>query len=119
MANYDMQIYEKARELAGLLKGSEIYKNYKEREAKAKADENTRTLLDQYHRLQMQAQAALLGGKKDDSSMEQLQKLGELLQFNPAAAEFLMAEYHMGKLLGDVYKILGEAVDVDLRGLEG
>ena len=35
------------------------------------------------------------------------------------ASAFLMAEYRMNQMLGDVYKILAEAIDVDLSGLEG
>jgi len=119
MANYDMLIYDKARELSELLKSSELYREYKEARAAATENPNTKALLGQYHRLQMQAQAAMVSGKKDDSLMQQLQKLGEVLQFDAAASRFLMAEYQLGKMLGDVYKILGDAVDLDLSGLEG
>lgn len=119
MANYDTAIYDKTQELSALLKTSQLCVEYKEARAQARENERTRALLDEYHRLQVQAQSAMVAGRKDEAAMEQLQKLGELLQFDESAARYLMAEYQLGKLLGDVYKILGEAVGIHLNGLEG
>lgn len=112
-------VYDNARALANDLRSSQEYAQYKQAKDKAFASENTQNLISQYHRLQMQAQAAYLSGTTDDSTMEQLQKLGELLQFDPDAAAFLLAEYKLNTMLGDVYKILAEAIDVDLSALEG
>ena len=67
----------------------------------------------------MKAQAALVQGKKDDACMERLQKIGEVLQLNRDASDFLLAEYKLNVMLGDVYKILAEAIDIDLGMLEG
>ena len=51
--------------------------------------------------------------------MERLQKIGEVLQLNRDASDFLLAEYKLNVMLGDVYKILAEAIDIDLGMLEG
>lgn len=114
-----MPTYNKARELAALLAQSEEYARYKRAKERAMADETTRAMLAQYHRLQLQIQAATLANTKDEEALEHLRRVGEFLQFNPDAAEFLMAEYALSTMLGDIYKILGASIDVDLSMLEG
>ena len=54
----------------------------------------------------------------DDEALEKLQKIGELLQLNKEASDYLLAEFRLNRMLGDVYKILAEAIDVDLSALE-
>ena len=66
----------------------------------------------------MKVQAASVAGTPDAEITEKLQKLGELLQFDEAAAEYLLAEYRLNGLLSEIYKILAEAVDLDLGTLE-
>ncbi len=112
-------IHDGARELAKALKESEEYSQFKAAKEAAFQNETTKGLLKQYHQLQLQAQAALMSGNKNEEGMQQLQKLGELLQMDANAGAYLIAEYRLSKMLGDVYKILGEAIDVDLGALEG
>jgi len=40
------------------------------------------------------------------------------LQFDADAAAYLMAEFRLKRMVGDVYKILADAVDIDLGLLE-
>ncbi len=114
-----MVVYDKARELSRLLAESGEYKAYKETREKAFANDTTKALVKEYHQLQIQAQAAIVQGKKDDDALERLQKIGEVLQLNNDASAYLLAEYRLNVMLGDVYKILAEAIDVDLGMLEG
>ena len=72
----------------------------------------------EYHKLQLAAQAAMVSGKKDDETMQRLQKIGELLQLNQDASAFLFAEYRLNRVVSDIYKIIAEAIDVDLGALE-
>ncbi len=111
-------VYDTAKRLAGELKASEEYVSYAEARERATANESTRALLSEYARLQLRAQAAAVSGRRDDEAMQKLQKLGELLQFDSDAAACLMAEYRLKQMLGDVYRILAEAVDIDLGALE-
>lgn len=114
-----MVIYDKARELSRLMAESGEYKAYKETREKAFQNDTTKALIKEYHQLQMQAQAAMVQGQKDDAALERLQKIGEVLQLNRDASDYLMAEYRLNVMLSDVYKILAEAIDVDLGMLEG
>lgn len=112
-------VYDKARELAKMLSDSEEYREYKETSEKAFENETTKALIKEYHQLQMQAQASMMSGNKDDALLEKLQKVGEILQLNADASKFLIAEFRLNRMLGDVYKILAEAIDIDLGMLEG
>ena len=98
-------IYDKARELAKAMAESEEYVSYKN---------TTKALLKEYMTLRIRMQGALVSGQKDDEAMERLQKIGEVLQLNPDASAYLMAEYRLNTMLGDVYKILADGIDLDL-----
>lgn len=111
-------VYDKANELAKLLKESDEFREYKTTKEKAFENDATASLIKEYHKLQLAAQAAMVSGKKDDETMQRLQKIGELLQLNQDASAFLFAEYRLNRVVSDVYKIIAEAIDVDLGALE-
>lgn len=111
-------VYDKANELAQDIRNSEEYKEYKTTKEKAFENQTTASLIKEYHKLQITAQAAMVTGNKDDESLQRLQKIGELLQMNHDASAFLMAEYRLNRMVSDIYKILAEAIEVDLGMLE-
>ena len=111
-------VYDIARMLAQELQNSEEYRRYHALKEAAMENDTTKTLIAEYHRLQFPPQAAAMQGKKDDALLEKLQKIGEVLQFDKNASAYLIAEYQMNRMLSDVYKILAEAIDVDLSALE-
>ena len=59
-----------------------------------------------------------LGGLGLNELPRLLQKIGELLQLNQDASAFLFAEYRLNRVVSDIYKIIAEAIDVDLGALE-
>ena len=111
-------VYDKANELAQDIRNSEEYKEYKTTKEKAFENQTTASLIKEYHKLQITAQAAMVTGNKDDESLQRLQKIGELLQMNHDASAFLMAEYRLNRMVSDIYKILAETIEVDLGMLE-
>lgn len=112
-------VYDTAKQLAGELRSSAEYAEYAEARGRAMENAATRALIGQYNTLQIKAQAEVVAGKQDGEALQKLKKIGELLQFDADASAYLMAEYRLKRMLGDVYKILAEAVDVDLGPLEG
>lgn len=114
-----MVVYDTARKLASELKASEEYQAYDKAREAAMANDTTKALIAEYHKLQMRAQAAAIKGDKDDELLERLRKVGEVLGLDKDASAFLMAEFRLNRMLVDVYKILAEAIDVDLSALEG
>ena len=91
---------------------------YRESKERAYASPSTAALLDEFYALRMKVQASSVAGTPDAETTEKLQRLGELLQFDAAAAEYLLAEYRLNALLGEIYKILGTAVGLDLGAFE-
>jgi len=111
-------VYDTAKQLAAELQSSDEYRAYTAAKERAMESGTTRTLIEEYNRLQIRAQAAVIAGESDGEVMKKLQKIGELLQFDKDASAYLMEEFRLKRMLGDVYKILAEAVDVDLSPLE-
>jgi len=113
-----MVVYDKANELARLIKNSAEFTDYKQAKEKAYQNETTAALIKEYHKLQLSAQAAMVAGRKDDELLERFQKIGEILQLNQDASAYLMAEFRLNRMVSDIYKILAEAIEVDLGALE-
>ena len=111
-------VYDTAKVLANELKNSVEYREYTAVKARAMENNTTRALIDEYNKLQIHAQAAMISGDRESESLKKLQKIGELLQFDADASAYLMAEFRLKRMVGDVYKILAEAVDIDLGALE-
>ena len=106
--------YDKARDLAKSKAESEEYVSYKNAKEKAFANDTPKALLKENKTLRIRLQGALESDQKDDEAMERLQKIGEVLQLTPDASTYLMAEYRLNSMLGDVYKILADGIDLDL-----
>lgn len=111
-------VYDTAKGLARELQDSQEYQAYLDAREKIEGNTTTKALIDEYHRLQIQAQAAAVSGTNNGELLQKLQKVGEVLQFDGEASAFLLAEYRLQRMLGDVYKILAEALDIDLSALE-
>jgi len=111
-------VYDTAKLLASEMQNSVEYREYNKAKARAMENNTTRALIDEYNKLQIRSQAAMIAGDKESDSLKKLQKIGELLQFDSDASAYLMAEFRLKRMLGDVYKVLAEAVDIDLSSLE-
>jgi cell fate (sporulation/competence/biofilm development) regulator YlbF (YheA/YmcA/DUF963 family) len=114
-----MLVYDTANKLAKEIQDSSEYKEYKQLKEKVMADEQTKSLLGDYKKLQFEAQAAYIAGNEPKpESVEKLKKLGEVLAFNKEVTEFFAAEYKFQTLVSDIYNIIGEACDLGLDFLK-
>ncbi|MDN5276937.1 MAG: hypothetical protein PWR01_902 [Clostridiales bacterium] len=110
-----MNVYDKAHELARALSASKEYRDYKAAKEKIYQDEANKKMLKDFKKRQFQLQAAFLSGKQpDEQELDRFKKLSELIQHSPDISNFLQAEYRLNTLMSDIYKILSEAVDMDL-----
>ncbi len=108
-----VNIYDKANELASLIKQSEEFKAYKNIKDEVFAEESNKKMITDYQKMQFEAQAAMMTGQQPpEELLEKLRKMGEVLQFNPKITEFFAAEYRFNTLISDIYKIIGEAAEV-------
>ena len=113
-------IYDQARALASALKETEEYREYTRLKAVAYEDSTNKSLLDEYKRLQYTMQMTLSSGKSvDEAEMQKMQKLATILQFNPDASAYLLAEFRFQRMLSEVFQILGETAGIDLDALAG
>lgn len=110
-----MNVYDKAHELARALSASKEYRDYKAAKGRIEQDETTKRMLRDFKKRQLQLQAAYLSGRQpDEKELDTFKKLSELIQHSPDISNFLQAEYRLNTLMSDIYKILSEAVDMDL-----
>ena len=107
-------LLDDANALADKLRDSDEYKTYCETKARAYENPSTAALLNEFFSLRKQLQVSVETGEADELAQKKLQKLAELLQFEPDAAAFLMAEYRLNALLTDIYRLLAQAVGFDL-----
>ena len=115
-----MNVYDQAHALARSMKESEEYREYARLKEKAYEDSTNRALLDEYKRLQYQMQLAVAAGRRmEEEDLQRMQKIAALLQFNPDASAFLLAEFRFQKMLADIYKILADVAGIDLDMLSG
>ena len=115
-----MNVYDQAHALARSMKESEEYREYARLREKAYEDETNKALLDEYKRLQYHMQLALAAGKRmEEDDFQRMQKIVGLLQFNPDASAYLLAEFRFQKMLSDIYKILADVAGIDLDMLSG
>lgn len=110
--------YDTAYKLAQEIKSCDEHKEYIAALEKVKANETTMALLKDYHKMQVEIQSMMYTSNKDDAVIEKFQKIGELLQMNKEASDFLIAEYKLNTVIGDIYKILADAAGIDLSMLE-
>ena len=113
-----MQIYDTAHELAAQIRSCPEFKQYKELRDKVYENETTKALLKEYKKLQLQAQSMYMSGQSVSGEIsEKLQKISSVLQFNPDAMQFMLVEHRFMEIIGNVYKMLGDAAEVDLSFL--
>ena len=114
-----MNPYDLAHQLAHALAQSDEYQQFQALKARINADENAKKMVDAYKKEQFKMQAAVLSGKPADPElMENLKRMGLVMQYNQDISAYLMAEYRMNQLMSDIFKILGDAVQIDLGFLE-
>lgn len=111
--------YDMAHRLADDIRHSEEYETYHGLRDEVMGDATQSALIHEYKRLQMQLQvSAMNGGKADDTDMQRFSALSTLLFTKDSVRDYLLAEMRLQQALGDIFRILTEAADIDL-GLDG
>ncbi|SDK52974.1 YlbF family regulator [Natronincola ferrireducens] len=114
-----MNVYDYAHQLARSLKESSEYQQYKALEEKVKSDPQSKNMLDGFRKHQLEVQKMqMLGQQVEEYKIQELQSLYNKLVENPLISELLGAEYRLTQMMGDIYKILGEALNLDMSGFE-
>lgn len=105
-----MNIYDALRQLERSIKDSQEYKRYQELKTKIMEKEETKDILMDIRKKQVEVQSFMMMGQEiPEEKMKELERVNELLTFHPTINEFLQAEYMLSKIFEDVTKGLTEA----------
>ena len=108
-----MNVYEEAHALTRAIKESEEFKQYDAAKKKVKENEQLDKMIEDFHMKQMEVQAKqLMGEEVSQEMMQQVQNLYQVVAMDPLAAEYLQCEMRFQVMMQDVYKILGEVIDL-------
>ena len=110
-----MNPYDAAHLLAKALKESPEYTEFKNLKDKVQQQDTTKKMLKDFRKKQFTLQAKQMSGQQvSEEETKKVQELQNVLLQNPLVGPYLHAEYRLSTILNDVYKILGDAVDMDM-----
>lgn len=108
-----MSVYNSAHNLARAIKSSKEYKDYNEKHKVVFRNSKTKEMIEDYRKKAMDVQMVQMSGEKvEKSKLDRLKKLEEILMANNVIKEFFLAEMRFGQIMNDVYKILGDSVEI-------
>lgn len=114
-----VNVYDYAHSLARALKEAPEYRAFQAARSRLKGKPAAEQMVKDFHKKQLELQTQAISGKEPTAEQKQaLERLYAIVQGDVDVREYLMAEQRLGVILNDVYKILGEAIEVDLTGLE-
>ena len=114
--------YSQAHRLAQEIRASEEYQTYHALKQEVLSDETVAALIREYRKLSVALQVASMRGQAADSEdMQRFSGISTLLFSKPEVSQYLLAEMRLQQALGDIFKILTEAADLDMPmdGLDG
>ena len=107
--------YSTAYALAGTIRASEEYRVYHTLKEQVMSDDTTAALIREYRKLQMELQMiSLNGGQPDAEETQRFTGISTLLFSKEEVSQFLLAEMRMQQMLGDIFKIVTEAADIEV-----
>ena len=110
-----VNVHDYAHNLARALRESPEYKAFAAAKARVKENATGRQMIKDYHNKQLEVQSEVLQGKEPSAAQQEgLQRLYTIIQGSADVRDYLQAEARVGTLLNDIYRILGEAVDLEL-----
>lgn len=114
-----MNVYDYAHQLAKAMKKSNEFQEYKKLDEKIKANSHCQTMIDDFRKRQIQIQSMqMMGQEVDEKKLQELQSLYKVLMQNPLMAEFMHMEFKLSQMIEDIYKILGEAIDMNNKEIK-
>lgn len=106
-----MQVYDTVNRLAQEIKDSEEYVNFKMAKQTINLNENLKKKIDEFEMARYEQQMSTMQtGKIDEEKIKKVQDLYRELIENIEAKKYFDAELKFNVMLGDVNKIISEAV---------
>jgi len=110
-----------AYELARSLKESEAFKQFHKSKEKVMSDVSNHKMIREFQLKQWEIrEAQMLETEISEEKQQELERLYSLVSLNPAAREYLEAEFEVSRMVNDIQKIIGEAIQGAMPiGFEG
>jgi len=100
-----------AHELARTLKESDEFKQFLKSKEKVMSDSNNHKMIRDFQLKQWEIrEAQMLETEVSEEKQQELERLYSLVSLNPAAREYLEAEFEVSRMVNDIQKIIGEAI---------
>lgn len=111
-----MNVRDCAHALAKSVKQSEEFSNYKIATKKVQSDKKCDSMLKDFRTKQVELQRMEMSGIKiDESNLKKIQDLYNVISLNPTITDFFIAERNFIKTIDEVYKIIGESIDINKK----
>ncbi|MDQ0254201.1 cell fate (sporulation/competence/biofilm development) regulator YlbF (YheA/YmcA/DUF963 family) [Evansella vedderi] len=108
--------YDKAQELAGVLRNSEEFTTLKNLHEEVNKDEVAKRMLDNFRNVQLELQQKQMQGEQiTEEEIQQAQKQFELVQQHETISKLMEAEQRMSQLITE----LNQAITAPLEELYG
>lgn len=106
-----MNVYDTANKLAGEIRTSEEYKNYKEAKLKLESNVELKTKIEEFEKMRYEVQVLAMQGKQvEEEKNRKLQEMYTILIQNKEIKEYFDLEVKFNVMLADVNKIIAESV---------
>lgn len=103
--------YDKAHELARILKDSDEYRTLSRARKELDTDAAAIAMVKDFLRKSMEAQIEAMSNKPEAKAKEAaLQKMYEMLSLNSRARDYVAAYFRFQMVMKDIYKIIGDAI---------
>lgn len=111
-----MNVYDKAHELSAAIKESQEFKEYDSLKKEIEKNPEINSMMKDFQNKQIALQAKQFAGEKIDAEdMKHIQELYQIVLKDPTAARYMQAEMRFSLMINDVYKIIGETIDIEKR----
>lgn len=106
-----MNIYDTANRLAGEIKQSEEYLNYKMAKQALNLNTKLKEKMEEFEKARYEVQLEMMQtGKNDEEKYKKMQDLYAELVENDEAKRFFEAETKFNIVIADINKIIGESI---------
>ena len=100
-----------AHELARTLKESDEFKQFLKSKEKVKSNAGNHKMVREFQLKQWEIrEAQMLDQEVSEEKQQELERLYSLVSLNPTAREYIEAEFEVSRMVNDIQRIIGEAI---------
>ena len=111
-----MNVYEEAHNLARAIRECNEFKDFDAKKKILEQDPDGERMMQEFQTLQLQIQTAQMTGQEpDQSAVQRLSNLYAVIMSKPAATEYLQAQLRFSVMMKDVYEILADVMNMNIK----